>query len=185
MVKRVYLIHGWGGGPETDFFVWLTKELERKGFEVHALEMPDTENPIIEKWISHLEKEVGKPDKETYFIGHSIGCQAIMRYLEKIDAQVGGALFVAGWFNLANLEEDELETARPWIENPINFDKLKENLGKITVLISDNDPYGCLDENVKIFKEKLNANVIIKPNAEHFNDPKYGFILDEIIKLAK
>jgi len=178
-------VHGWGGSPETDFFVWLTKELRSKGFEVHALEMPNTEYPVIEEWVPTLEKAVGKPDKETYFIGHSIGCQAIMRYLEKIDVQVGGALFVAGWFNLANLEEGELKIAQPWIENPINFKKLKGNVGKITLLISDNDPYGCLDENVKIFKDKLGANILIKHNAEHFNNPKYDFILDGFLKLVE
>jgi predicted alpha/beta hydrolase family esterase len=109
-----------------------------------------------------------------------------MRYLEKIDTKVGGALFVAGWFNLKNMETDEEKSiAKPWIENPIDFKKLKENMGKVTLLISDNDPYGCLDENVKIFKEKLKANVIIKHNAEHFNNPKSDFILEEFIKLSK
>jgi predicted alpha/beta hydrolase family esterase len=68
MVKRVFLVHGWGGSPETDFFVWLRGELKNNGFEVYAPAMPDTEKPIIEKWVSHLRKEVGKPNKSTYFI---------------------------------------------------------------------------------------------------------------------
>ncbi len=185
MAKRVFLVHGWGGSPETDFFIWLKNELKNKGFSVEAPEMPDTETPVIEKWVSTLEKAVGKLDKDTYFIGHSIGCQAIMRYLEKANQNAGGALFVAGWFYLKNLEEAEEPIAKPWIENPMDFKKIKGNLTNLSVLISDNDPFDCLDENVKTFKEKLGAKVTIKHNMGHFNNPKYEFILDEFLKITK
>ena len=55
-------------------------------------------------WVAEITKIVEAPDKDTYFIGHSIGCQAILRYLEKINSPVGGALFVAGWFFLENIK---------------------------------------------------------------------------------
>jgi len=45
MIKRFYLIHGWGGSQETAWFIWLRKELEKNGFEVHSPDMPDTTNP--------------------------------------------------------------------------------------------------------------------------------------------
>ena len=185
MAKRVFMIHGWGGGPEPDFFIWLRKELKNKGFLVEAPEMPNTETPVIEEWVKTLEKAVGKTDKDTYFIGHSIGCQTIIRYLQNTKAKAGGALLVAAWVNLANLEENEIKIAETWVKNPINFKEVKKNIGKTTVLISDNDPYNCLDENVKAFKEKLNANVIVKHSMEHFNNSKYDFILEEFLKLTK
>jgi len=184
-MKRVFIIHGWGGSPETDFLIWLRKELEKKGFLAETPKMPDTETPVIEKWVQTLAEAVGRIDENTYFIGHSIGCQAIMRYLQNARKKAGGALFVAGWFNLENLEQSEIKTAEPWIKNIIDFKKLKKNIGRLTVLISDNDPFDCLDKNTKIFKEKLNANVIVKHNAGHFNDSKYDLILKEFLKIAR
>ena len=104
MPKRVYIIHGWGGNPGEGWLVWLKNNLEGSGFKVFTPNMPDTDNPRISTWTSHLDKIVGTADKNTYFIGHSIGCQTIMRYLEQLpsDQKAGGAIFVAGWVNLTN-----------------------------------------------------------------------------------
>ena len=44
-MKRVFIIHGWTGKPEGDWFPWLKQELETKGFQVQIPEMPDTEKP--------------------------------------------------------------------------------------------------------------------------------------------
>jgi len=30
-MKRVFIIHGWGGNPEEGWLPWLKKELEAKG----------------------------------------------------------------------------------------------------------------------------------------------------------
>jgi len=167
-MKKVYLIHGWGGTGEGGWFDWLKSELEGKA-DVVAFDMPDTENPKIEKWVGFLEKNV-KPDKETWFVGHSIGCQTIMRYLEKLPEgkKVGGCIFVAGWFNLKGLEKNEIDIAKPWLETRINFNKVKKHCNKFLALFSDNDPVVPLSDS-KIFKEKLGAKVIVKHNEEHFN----------------
>src|SRR3989344_3577618 len=82
-MKRVFIVHGWDFNPEVNWYPWLKKELEKKGFKVIVPEMPNTSEPKINAWVSYLKKVVGKLDEETYFIGHSIGCQTIMRFLEK------------------------------------------------------------------------------------------------------
>ncbi|HEY4509940.1 MAG TPA: alpha/beta hydrolase, partial [Candidatus Paceibacterota bacterium] len=68
-MKRVFLIHGWEGSPESNWFVWMKNELEQKGFDVTAPAMPDSMNPKMDAWVSHLAKIVGDPNEETYFIG--------------------------------------------------------------------------------------------------------------------
>src|SRR3989344_6946533 len=100
MKKRVIITHGWGGHPKGDWFPWLKKELEAKSFEVHIPRLPNAENPRIEKWVPKLAQVVGVADEETYFVGHSMGCQAIARYLESLPegVKIGGAVFVAGFF---------------------------------------------------------------------------------------
>ena len=170
-MKRVFIIHGWDGYPGEGWFPWLKKELEKNGFEVFVPEMPDPSEPKIEEWVPFLVNIVGEPDKNTYFIGHSIGCQAILRYLEKINGKkVGGVVCVAGWFILSELEtEEEKIIGRPWVETPIDFNQVKMATNKFTVIFSDDDPVVPFKENEKIFRKELNAKIIIEHNKGHFS----------------
>jgi len=129
--------------------------------------MPDADVPVIEKWVAHLKMLVGTPDADTYFVGHSIGNQAILRYLETVSHPVGGAVFVAGWFDLKNLEDEETEEiAQPWITVPIDLAKVARVLPHALLLISDNDPFDAYDENVAKFKE-IGSEIVTLKNAGH------------------
>ena len=100
MKKRVFIAHGWDGYPEEGWFPWLKKELEAKGFEVYVPQLPETGSPRIHNWVPKLAEVVGEIDENTYFVGYSMGCQTIARYLETLPegVKVGGAVFVAGFF---------------------------------------------------------------------------------------
>ena len=74
IMKKAYMIHGWDGTSEENWFPWLRRELESKGFEVIAPQMPDADLPRIKKWVSALKSIVKDPDENTYFVGHSMGC---------------------------------------------------------------------------------------------------------------
>ena len=172
MNRRVFIVHGWGGSPRSDFNPWLKKELEAKGFEVIAPEMPNPEEPKIETWVFYLTQKVGDVDEQTYFVGHSIGCQTILRYLESlpIDKKIGGAVFVAGFFKLMYLEDNESEEiAKLWTETPINLAKVKSVLNKSVAIFSDNDPYVSLDNKNK-FANEIGSKIIIEHNMAHFNE---------------
>ncbi|MBS3080262.1 alpha/beta hydrolase [Candidatus Pacearchaeota archaeon] len=185
MMNRIIIVHRWDGNPNDDWYPWLKKELERKNFEVSAPVMPNTSEPKIEKWTSHLKKIVGKLDEKTYFVGHSIGCQSIMRYLEKEDyeGKVGKIIFVAGWFNLDNLENEEVKKiSKPWVETPINFDKVKQKISSLTVFLSDNEPHGFIEYNSRIFKNKLGAKVIIEKDKGHFTKDDGITEIEEVLK---
>src|SRR5687767_5502396 len=99
-MKRVFVIHGWDGSPTSDWIGWTAEELQKRGYEAVAPQMPHTEHPTVEEWVAHLRSVMGTPDKQTHFIGHSVAGLAIMRYLQTIDTKVGGAVFVAPWFDL-------------------------------------------------------------------------------------
>lgn len=170
-MKRAIIVHQWMAGADGDWRPWFKSELEKRGWEVSVPEMPDRDTPVIEKWVSELANVVVTPDKDTYFIGHSIGCQAILRYLDAHRFEpletVGGAVFVAGWFNLENLENDEIRSiAKPWIERRINLLKIKTVLPKSTLIISDNDPYDAFEYNKQKFTE-LGSKIIELHNAGH------------------
>src|SRR3989338_8125508 len=184
-MKRVFIVHGWDFNPEVNWYPWLKKELEKKGFKVIVPEMPNTSEPKINAWVSYLKKVVGKLDEETYFIGHSIGCQTIMRFLEKENykGKIGKVIFVAGWFKLDNLENDEVkEIANPWTNTQINFNKVKQKLSSLIVFLSSNEPYGFVDYNARTFREKIGAKVIIENNKGNFTEDDGVKEVPEILK---
>lgn len=167
--KRAYIIHGWGGNPQEAWIPWLKRSLESKGVAVVAPQMPDEQHPRIDLWVGFLDGLVIDPDEETFFVGHSIGCQTILRYLQILpeNVLVGGALFVAGWFNLENLESPEEERiAKQWITQPVYNEKVREHSKKLAALISDNDPFGCTTENIQRFQQ-LGVQVTKLKNAGH------------------
>jgi len=192
MTKRVFIIHGWGGSPDGGWMPWLKEELEKKGFEVIAPQMPNTDYPKIDEWVGFLIKKVNEPDENTYFIGYSIGCQTILRYLEKLpkDKKISGALFVAGWFNLkpaAMEDKEDVEISKPWIETPIDYSKILEHTKNFTAIFSDNDPDVPI-EDAELFKEKLGAKIIIQHNKGHFRGEdgiiELPVILEQLLKIT-
>ncbi|MBI2047250.1 alpha/beta hydrolase [Candidatus Pacearchaeota archaeon] len=176
-MKKVYLIHGWGGSSRSEgWFSDLKQQLSEKGINVKAFDMPNTNTPRIEKWVGFLQSKIKTKDigEETYFVGHSIGCQTILRFLEFLPnkIKVGGCVFVAGWFNLtdeAYETEEDRKIAKPWLEMPINFDKVKSHTKNFLAIFSDDDPLIPLSD-ADLFKEKLNARILVKKKQGHFNE---------------
>lgn len=182
MVKKAILIHGWGGNPEEGWIKWVGKKLEEKGYEVEMPIMPDSLYPKIDTWVGKLKEVARQVDEETLLIGHSIGCQTIMRYLGNLedDVKVGKVIFVGGWFNLTDEtyeDEEDKEIALPWIEIPIDFDKVKEHCKEFILINSDDDPYVPLSD-ADLFKEKLNADVIMLKDKGHITGNELPEVLE-------
>lgn len=190
-MARVFIVHGWGGNPEEAWFPWLKEQLEAKKIETHVLAMPDSEHPKIENWVPYLAQQVKIPDRQTYFVGHSMGVQTILRYIEMMDLPVGGLVAVAGFYTLqeATYETDaDRLIAKPWLETPINNKIIRRNCGSITAIFSDTDPFVGLD-NVDLFKNNLGAKTIILHGKGHMgaNDnikelPEVLSAVEEMIK---
>lgn len=190
MKKRAFIIHGWSGHPDEHWLPWLKEELEQKGFEVHVPLMSRNDDPVIEEWDARLAEVVGSSDENTYFIGHSIGCQAIMRYLATRDEKAGGCVFVAGWFWLDNMENaHEEKIAEPWINQPIDFGKVMAATNNISVFISDTDDFGKVEENTKAFQENLHAKVKVLHDMGHFTTgdgvTEVPMVLEAVLEQAK
>ena len=171
--KRAFIIHGWDGYPEEGWLPWLKKELEARGFTAVTPAMPNPRKPVISAWVSFLREQIGTPDAETFLVGHSIGAQAVLRYLETLntDERIGGAVFVAGWVTLtpdAYEQEGDEETAKPWLETPIDWEKAKSHTANFTAIFSDNDPFVPVAD-AGVFREKLGAEVITEKGKGHFS----------------
>ncbi|MGA2130462.1 MAG: alpha/beta fold hydrolase [Candidatus Pacearchaeota archaeon] len=170
-MKKVYLIHGWGGNSSSEpWFSWLKEEFDKIDIKLIIFDMPNTDKPKIEEWVNYMKENIKDVDEQTYFIGHSIGCQTILRYLEKLPkhVKIGKCAFIAPWFDLINQGEEEMKIAHPWTSTEIDFSRVLSHCNEFLAIFSDNDPFVHLDE-VKKFRKNLGAKVIIKKDEEHFN----------------
>ncbi len=172
MNKRLFVIHGWSGSSKEPLIAWLGKVADEAGFETTVFDMPNTNVPTIDAWVKHLDENVGYIDQDTYFIAHSIGCQAVLRYLETNKGSLlGGAIFVAPWLQLTGLEtKEEEDIARPWIDRPIDFLNIRKMSDKFVTIFSDNDKLVPLEINKDLLIKALNPKVIIEHGKGHFSE---------------
>lgn len=100
-MNKIYMVHCWDGTKDDGWYPWLDEKISTENNKVIRFDMPNTESPKIEEWVFELDKQVDVLDENTYFIGHSIGCQTILRYLaNKNVKKIGGILNVTPWLDL-------------------------------------------------------------------------------------
>jgi len=194
---KVVLVHGWMGSPNDDFFPWLIKEVESEGYKVIAPSLPDTNTPEIKPWINKLKEVVGEADKNTYFIGHSLGVPAILRYLASLSkgTEIGGAIFVAPFVISSPVEtwedykEGDQEIVDTWLGASFDLNKVNGMADNFVAILSDNDPYVPVQENTDLLKKGLNAKIIIEEDKGHYTPSdgvkKVPIVLDELLKMIK
>lgn len=185
MTKRIFIIHRWEETPEGDWYPWVKNQLEQKGYHVIVPEMPDTDSPKIDTWVSKLSDTVGKLEHTDSFITHSIGAQTVLRYLESQDEKCDKVIMIAPWLELIpeSLDDDEKEIARPWIETPIDFTKVNGKANSIIGIFSDNDEYVNYVENQKLFNEKLQYQGVLENGKGHFTKEEGVTELPMVINL--
>jgi len=165
MSKRVFLVHGWEGRPDNHWFPWLLWELKARGFDVYSIPMPNPDNPKLAEWLATIKAIVVRPDKNTYFVGHSLGCLAILRYFEKLPklSQIGGAVFVAGFIGDINIPQIE-----EFYAAPLDIEKAKSHCKKFVTIFSDDDTYVPMERSIE-FGKALGAKAIMERGKGHFS----------------
>lgn len=187
-MKKIYLVHCWDGTSTDGWYPWIEKELKSDTTEVIKFDMPNTSSPKINEWINMLDSQVNILNEDTFFIGHSIGCQTILRYLQtKNPTKIGGILFVAPWLDLlpkAIEDEKSYNIARPWLDTAIDFNKIKQFTNNIYCIFSDDDYFVSLDQE-KDFKNKLDAKTVIVKQKGHISEDDNVYELPEILEICK
>lgn len=186
--KHVFIVHGWEATPESDWFPWLRRELEKREFAVSVPAMPDTMSPKREAWVSHLAKTVGVFDENCYFVGHSLGCITILRYLETLqeDQVIGGAVLVGGFGTDLEYPDYKGEISS-FFSTPLDWGKIKKHCPQFVAIHSDDDPWVPIKHS-QIFREKLGAKAIVVPEMKHLNAEagltELPLVLDELLKIS-
>jgi uncharacterized protein len=187
MIERIVIVPRWAGGPNHDWYPWAGAQLGRShpGIAVDVLELPDPDEPVIDSCIAALEDTLGTDVaalRSTLLVGHSVGCQALMRYLaarplgDDTFARSGPELVcVAGWWTV----DEPWPTIRPWIDTPIALPQLRANTARVTVLLSDDDPFTAdWRTNEATWERSLDADVRVCPGGRHFNAEQEPAVLE-------
>lgn len=184
-MMQVFIVHRWKGTPQSDWYPWLKSELENNGYKVTIPEMPNSNAPKIDAWVGKLKEQI-TPNEKTILVGHSIGCQAILRYLEQLDKdiKIKGAIFVAPWLSLKEnifLNEKFKKVGMPWLEKKIDFEKVKTHTENFVTIFSSNDPFVAVSQ-CDVFQKKLDSKNIILKNKGHFTQYDNVAILFEVFE---
>ena len=177
--KSIYLIHGWEGGPDKDWFPWLSKKLVNLGVDVYNLSMPHPSTPNRKDWVKHLFDHI-EPSNKVIIVAHSMGCIAALRYLEKTDTKINGIILVAPYVE----NEKGYKTVSSFFRGKLNWDKINKNCGKIYSICSDNDPYVSVSQCSEI-KENTNAECKVVRNKGHFDDDNDITEIPEVLNILK
>ena len=156
--KLVVIIHAFGGHAGKFWYKRLADSLTavHPTAEVKVLRMTEPGLPKIEAWVSDLQSCLANAAAsgklyDVYLVGHSVGCQTIIRCLalpetgqlfaNRSSLRLSGALCVAGWFEVV----DPWPTIEPWCSTPIDCVAARQALADadapLVLIISDNDKY--------------------------------------------
>ncbi|WP_440224207.1 RBBP9/YdeN family alpha/beta hydrolase [Dokdonella sp. MW10] len=96
---RVVIVHGYAASPSDHWFAWLERELEARGAEVSIVSLPSPSEPKPGEWQHAIETQVPVLDADTWFVAHSLGSIAVLRFLasQGRDTTIGGYALVSGF----------------------------------------------------------------------------------------
>ncbi|MBE0344504.1 serine hydrolase family protein, partial [Paenibacillus sp. 28ISP30-2] len=135
--KQVYIIHGYTASPADHWFPWLQDKLQEDGVSVAILDMPNSQAPQLHEWTQHLLSNIEVLHKDTYFVGHSLGCVSILRYLQQVSIpeQLSGLVFVSGFTDpvptLPSLDE--------FTTDKLDYEQIMDSVKMRTVIASKDD----------------------------------------------
>lgn len=169
-MKRAVLIHAWDESPQSCWYQWLKGELENRGYDVTVPSMPDPSAPKVEPWVATLKQLLPNPDADTLLIGHSVGCQTILRYLAELPEgrNIGQAIFIAPWTHLVGLDEESQQVAKPWRETTLDWNAARAHCPKFTAFFSDDDQWVPASEE-QVFRDSLHADARMFHRMGHFD----------------
>lgn len=181
-MKNYFIIHGSFGSSNEHYLPWLKAKLEETGAEVISPNFPiGVGVQTFESWSKILDKYKDKITSQTVFVGRSIAPIFIVHYLLNNNIKIDTLISISG-FNGTIGESDYDKVNSTFFMK--DFKRFKNLANKRICFMSKNDPYvplKLLDE----FSKEIDAEVIMRENAGHFNTDSGYNTFEELLELIK
>jgi len=180
---HIYIVHGYSASPSDHWFSWLKKEMEKKGAIVSIVNLPSPDNPEPNEWQQALEAQISSLDRNTYFVAHSLGSIALLKFFEGAQdtTAIGGYILVSGFNNSLPI----LPQLDSFNKPSIAYDKLVHMTDNRTVISAIDDsivPHALSKE----LADSLDAKFIPLERGGHFLESdgftEFPLVLDELEK---
>lgn len=176
-------IHGWAGSSNGNWFPWIRKELEKKGYLVEVPDLPNSLLPSLIQWLRALKKIRSKIGPNTVIVGHSLGGITAIHFLLATGLSVRACIFISAPI-VSRVSSTRRIFLEKFFQRAVDWFKLKKSVGRFLVLHAENDwvvPY----DNGQRLSEILAARFDHPKSGGHFIGKKYPIILKTINKVLK
>jgi len=189
IMPTILVVHAFGGCPKKFWYPTLQRRFASCA-TVCVPHLPGGAAPRIDAWMARLRALVADmTDQDVYLVGHSLGCNAILRLLAEPDAptllrRLRGVLCVAGWLRV----DTPWPEMQPWCDNPPDLLAARRTLGalgaEITLMVSDDDRFTADHaSNRAEWSAGLGARTLLCPGRAHFGGRKQPEVLHELEQL--
>lgn len=160
---KFVILHGTSATSADNWFPWLKGELESRGHEVWAPDLPDADKPDVTTYNKFLLSS-GYDFSDAVVIGHSSGAIEINGLLQELpeDVVLNTAILV-GVFK-GDLDWDSLKA----MDIPYSYERIKKHARTFIVVHSEDDPY-CPFDDAKDVAKQLDAEFISFKDLGHFS----------------
>lgn len=183
MKKRAVILHGTDASPEANWFPWMKKLLEEKGYEVWVPLLPNNHTPNAKVYNDFLFG-AGWNFTDNLVIGHSSGAVSVLNLL--MDDRCPGietGVIIGSWHT----------SAKPWTPpeqfkdlfpaEGFDFEKIQSKSKNLIFVHGDNDPY-CPIEQARWLAKQTNSEIVTIAGGHHLGSkfkelPELVRILEE------
>jgi len=164
-MNSAIILHGTQGSPNGNWFHWLEKELEARGFNVWVPQLPNADKPSLREWSTFVIRNCPFTINEnTLVIGHSSGAIAALILAQDNMEKIGGIVDVSVFHDNSLNWDANSRLFDVYFE----WDAIQQGVNKLLFIHSDNDPYVPLSQ-AQYVADHCKAELLLISGQGHFN----------------
>lgn len=176
-MKRAVILHCYEGTTLSHWYPWLKSQLEERGYEVWASDMPNADKPnarVVTDFL--LSKKIWDFFEDNLIIGHSWGAVQLLHLLQNLPdgVRVKAAVPVSVYSHVL-AEQPGWEQLKGLFEEPFDFPRIKSASQKFLFVHGDNDPW-CDPKQAEYLASQVDGELVMVKGGHHFStslDPTY------------